>query len=313
VRVLRARRGGLMKRSIALLALAGLAGCSSVKMEQRGGCWVRKTERLGNTREELGPCGRPPPEWTDDRITRIVQECVAQDDFRWQGHALAAWSRGQPLPERPSAESVLATCMAESARAAISENERLQARLEEVSADRTALAARTEEDRGHLLESYDRLAADLGEAAKKPQPPATATATATTSATTDGSVTGTAEGGAPPTTVVATAPASVAAPAAAAPGSNGADGRDGAPGAPGASAATAEPIATAALPIAGPDRPTASEGAVPASAAVKATNAKKRVTHSGRRTPRPKAQCAPGAGAPERPSAAGAVAPPDAR
>lgn len=203
-----------MNRMIALLALGATAACSSVKLVQREGCWVRRTERLGSVKEDLGPCTRKPPEWADDRITRVVQECVAQDDYRWQSRAMAAWSRGGALPDRPPEEAVLKACLDESARTALSENERLQARLDELAGERAALAARVADDRTHLLTSYDRIAGDLGEAAKKPQPPASATATATTTASADGEVSGTT--GAPPrTTVAAAAPSTSDAPGAA--------------------------------------------------------------------------------------------------
>jgi hypothetical protein len=165
---------------LAMGAALGLAftGCTTVKLAQRDGCWVRRTSEPGRIREELGPCVKPPPKWADDRITRIVQECVAEDDHRWEARALAAWSRGEVLPDRAAPESVLRACMDESARAALAENEGLQARLADVKADRDRLAARADDDRKRLLASHDSLAADLGAAAKKPLPPLSATATA---------------------------------------------------------------------------------------------------------------------------------------
>jgi hypothetical protein len=69
-------------------------------MTQRDGCWVKQTEKWPKVvTEELGPCARAETRWADDRMTRLVQECVAQADHRWQTRALEAWSRGQPLPD----------------------------------------------------------------------------------------------------------------------------------------------------------------------------------------------------------------------
>ncbi|HET9452050.1 MAG TPA: hypothetical protein VFO83_14265, partial [Aggregicoccus sp.] len=95
---------------LGLLALGG--GCSSTKVLQRDGCWVRETKRFpGQLKEEVGPCARPAPAWSEDRLTRLVQECVAQDDHRWQARALAAWGRGEPAPERAPDQQVLESCM----------------------------------------------------------------------------------------------------------------------------------------------------------------------------------------------------------
>ncbi|BDG05441.1 hypothetical protein [Anaeromyxobacter oryzae] len=212
-----------MNRTIALIALAVTTACSTVKLVQRDGCWVRRTERPGSVKEELGPCQRPEPKWADDRVTRIVQECVSQADWRWQTQALAAWSRGEPVPERAPADVLLKACLDESALSTLAHDAQLQARaeaakdrledarsrLDEVKADRAALAARSDEDRSRMFQAFDRIAGDLGEAAKKPLPPATATATATTSATSDGKLSGSTEG-APPATTVVTSPAAPA-------------------------------------------------------------------------------------------------------
>ncbi|HEX7622188.1 MAG TPA: hypothetical protein VF400_01355, partial [Anaeromyxobacteraceae bacterium] len=87
-----------------LLAMTA-TGCTTVKLAQRDGCWVRKTERfLVGSKEEVGPCAPPAPNWSDDRLTRLVQECASRADYRWQGRALEAWNRREPMPERPSEE-----------------------------------------------------------------------------------------------------------------------------------------------------------------------------------------------------------------
>jgi hypothetical protein len=207
--------------AIALAAVLG--GCSTTRVVQRDGCWVRETKRtlLGKT-EELGPCMRPQPKWAEDRLTRLVQECMAEADHRWTVRAIEAWSRKEPLPAQEPEKDVARACMNEAASGAITQNETLRERLAEVTSDRTALAARTAETDAHLRASHDRLAEFLGEAAKRPPPVATATATATSdgTATTDTgltSETGTSSQAVPAAApVVHTAAAPPAAPAPAA-------------------------------------------------------------------------------------------------
>lgn len=167
-----------MRISWAMLGLA-IAGCASVRLVQREQCWVRQTTRLGQVKEELGPCRREPPAWSQDRLTRIVQECMAQADYRWQNLAVAAWARGERLPARPSEDASMSQCLEQASRSVVGENERLKERLAELTGDRDDQAAQARQDREHFLASWDKLAGDLGEAAKRPLPPATATATAT--------------------------------------------------------------------------------------------------------------------------------------
>jgi hypothetical protein len=176
-------------RAMGLLLLAGiLGGCTTVKLTQRDGCWVRSTHRtLHGTQEDVGPCVRPPPRWSEDRLTRLVQECVAQADYRWQGRALAAWNRHEPLPAQDSQATVIKTCMNEAAAGVVTQNETLRQRLAEISSDREALRADATKGTEHLRASADKLTEYLGEAAKRPPPVATATATSTSdgTATTD--------------------------------------------------------------------------------------------------------------------------------
>src|SRR5438094_250785 len=74
-----------------------LLACTSVKMVQREGCWVKQTERtLGGTTEELGFCSKQRPEWAQDRLARLVQECMAQADYRWENRAPAARTPAPP-------------------------------------------------------------------------------------------------------------------------------------------------------------------------------------------------------------------------
>jgi hypothetical protein len=202
--------------AIALAAVLG--GCTTTRVVQRDGCWVRETKRtlLGKT-EELGPCMRPQPRWAEDRLTRLVQECMAEADHRWTVRAIEAWSRKEPLPAQEPEKDVARACMNEAASGAVTQNETLRERLAEISSDRATLAAKAAETDAHLRASNDRLAEWLGEAAKRPPPVATATATASSdgSATTDAglaSETGTTSQAVPAAAPVV--PAAAAAPAA---------------------------------------------------------------------------------------------------
>src|SRR5512141_1464944 len=123
-----ARRGNM--RALGVILLAGvLGGCTTVKLTQRDGCWVRETHRtLRGTQEDVGPCVRPQPRWSEDRLTRLVQECVAQADYRWQVRALAAWNRREAMPAQDTQETVIKTCMNESAAGVVTRNETLQER-----------------------------------------------------------------------------------------------------------------------------------------------------------------------------------------
>src|SRR5258706_15892559 len=90
-------QGGVMKRMVALAALA--ASCTSVRMVQRDGCWMKQTDStFGGSRQELGFCTRSQPDWAQDRLARPVQECMGQADYRWQNRAIAGGTRGQPNP-----------------------------------------------------------------------------------------------------------------------------------------------------------------------------------------------------------------------
>jgi hypothetical protein len=177
----------------ALLATA-LAGCTGTKLVQRDGCWIKRTEKIfRHVEEELGPCARTSSPWAEDRLTRLIQECVSREDYRWQTRAIAAWNRGEPWPPQASEQNVLSACMTDSTRALMTENDALKRRLETmndrvtevakerdaVAKDRDAVRARFDDDRKRLFESQEKLAGYLGEAAKKAQQPATATATAT--------------------------------------------------------------------------------------------------------------------------------------
>ncbi len=206
--------GGDMKRmaAVAVLAMA-LGGCTASKMEQRNGCWVRQVRTFpSSVKEEIGPCARPTPVWSEDRLTRLVQECVMHADYRWQSSALVAWNRGEPMPEREPEEKVLGACMARAETVLNTEKGAVEQRLSEVSKERDSLKASMEKERAEyqanmekaralheawlqqaraqhdasmeraqnqLHESNNRLTEVLGEAAKKPAPNAVATATAT--------------------------------------------------------------------------------------------------------------------------------------
>ncbi|WP_228558363.1 hypothetical protein [Myxococcus sp. AB056] len=192
-------------RLVAAVSLAMVASaCTSVRMEQRDGCWVKQTRAFPSTlKEEVGPCARPVPVWSEDRLTRLVQECVMHTDYRWQSTALVAWNRSEPLPERESEEKVLAACMARTETILNTEKGALEQRLSEVAQERDTLKASIEKERNQhqatlteqltrhdasmerarnqMHESNSLLAEALGEAAKKPAPSAVATATSTSS------------------------------------------------------------------------------------------------------------------------------------
>lgn len=185
----------------------GVAGCTSVKMVQRDGCWVRETKKLGVVKEELGPCAAPTPTWSDDRLTRLVQECTARADQRWRAHAISAFQRRAALPPDATDEAVRSACVADATKLAVTENEALvaetvalkaklaagdaerealraqaakehEALVERVAKDHEAFVSRDAKERDVLAESTSKLADYLGQAANKPTQPAVATATA---------------------------------------------------------------------------------------------------------------------------------------
>src|SRR5918911_838708 len=160
--------GGSMKGIGAVLVAVTLGGCTSVKLAQRDGCWVRHTEGfLRGTKEELGPCARPQPPWVEDRLGRLVQECQARADYRWQSRALAAWSRGEKMPEQASENAILQECMGEATRSMMAENEALKGKLAEAGSDRDALKARVEEERKAMQDERAGLQAALEDARKR--------------------------------------------------------------------------------------------------------------------------------------------------
>ena len=168
--------------------LPALWACTSTRMVQREGCWLKQTEKWpGRVSEELGFCSKPPPVWAQDRAARLVQECMAQADFRWQNRALAAWMRGDPIPAQDSDDKIAQTCMNETAAALgkEAETQALKSRLAELSQDRDSLRNVSESDREFLKQSSDKMVSALGEAAKKPPPSAVATATSTGTAKTE--------------------------------------------------------------------------------------------------------------------------------
>jgi hypothetical protein len=178
-----------MKRFALVAAVfPALFACTSVHMVQREGCWVKHTDKWpGREYEELGFCTKAPPVWAQDRVARLVQECMAQADYRWQNRALAAWTRGDPIPPQDSDDKIVETCMKE-ASAALgqeAENSALKSRLAELSQDRDSLRNVSEADREFLKQSSDKMVSALGEAAKKPPPSAVATATSTGTAKTE--------------------------------------------------------------------------------------------------------------------------------
>lgn len=116
-------------RLVGVLLLSLACACSTTKVLQRDGCWVRSTKRLGNVREEIGPCSRPAPQWSQDRLTRLTQECMAAEESRWMSRAVVAWGRGEPLPPRASDEQLMKQCIFEPAKM-VDESEAKRARLD---------------------------------------------------------------------------------------------------------------------------------------------------------------------------------------
>jgi hypothetical protein len=160
-------------------------GCGSVKMAQRDGCWVRHSDGfLQKETEEVGICTRAEPKWSNDRVTRLVQECMAEADYRWRNEALSAWNDGKALPPAQSEHEVMQKCMNDAATSLIRENEGLNQRVAELTKERNALAARTDADHRDLRASQSEMTAALGEAAKRPAPNAYALSTSSGTAST---------------------------------------------------------------------------------------------------------------------------------
>ena len=188
-----------MTRTLLVAALGALA-CTSVHMVQRDGCWLKKTERtFGGEREELGFCAKPSPAPAEDRMSRLVQECMAQADYRWQNRAIAAWNKNEPIPPQDNDQEIAKACMGQASAAlgVEAENLALKERIADLSKDRDTLKMSSDKDREFLQQSSDKMITALGEAAKKPAPNATATATSTTKTESD-----TTAQPVPPTTVV---------------------------------------------------------------------------------------------------------------
>jgi hypothetical protein len=154
-----------MRILAAVVATAVLAGCTSVKMVQRDGCWVRRTEKrgLGTVTEEIGPCARPAPAYVENEpLIRIVQECVSRADYRWQMRALAAWDRHEPWPAQLSESSVLQQCMSDAAKNILGEaavlkekNAALEQRLAALAKEHEALKRTSDEERKELVQRSD--------------------------------------------------------------------------------------------------------------------------------------------------------------
>lgn len=169
---------------VAAVGLVGFGCAPNVKVLQREGCWVKQTESFPKTiSEEVGFCARKAPVWSNDRVTRLVQECMAEADYRWQTEALNAWSRGAPLPKQSSEDAVMKACMDRASTTVVLENEGLRRRVAELTEEQKTLMKMAEEDRAHFRAAQEQMTQALGEAAKKPAPSAFATANSNGTAT----------------------------------------------------------------------------------------------------------------------------------
>jgi hypothetical protein len=200
-----------LTRTVLVSVGLSLIACSSTRVAERDGCWVKRTEGAFGSGEQIGFCTREPPAVAvadNDRLTRLVLVCLAQANHRWENQALAAWNHDQPIPPQADDAQVVRACMTEVATALglEAENTALKSRLAELGQDRDALKTSAERDRQFLQQNSDKMVTALGEAAKKPAPAATATASvkSETELKSQGSQ------AAPPTTVVGVAPPAAA-------------------------------------------------------------------------------------------------------
>jgi len=153
---------------VGVALLVGAGGCTSVKMVQRDGCWVRRTEKpFGRVHEEVGPCARAQPKWAEDRLLRLVQECVADADWRWHSRALETWSRGLPYATpQPRQEELLKACMEEARAGMAMEIDAaalraklgdLSGRISELSGERDALRGDVAREQAKQQDRNDKL------------------------------------------------------------------------------------------------------------------------------------------------------------
>jgi hypothetical protein len=158
---------------VGVALLVGAGGCTSVKMVQRDGCWVRRTEKVfGRVHEEVGPCARAQPKWAEDRLLRLVQECVADADWRWHSRALETWSRGLPYATpQPRQEELLKACMEEARAGMAMEIDAaalkaklgdLSGRISELSSERDALRGDVAREQAKQEDRSDKLVDWIG-------------------------------------------------------------------------------------------------------------------------------------------------------
>jgi hypothetical protein len=198
-----------LTRTVLVSVGLSLIACSSTRVVQRDGCWVKRTEGAFGSSEQIGFCSRQPQALVEnDRLTRLVQECLAQADHHWENNALQAWNHDKPIPAQLDDAQVVQACMTQ-VQAALgleAENRALKARLAELGQDRDALKTTAESDRQFMQQNSDKMVTALGEAAKKPAPAATATA----SVKSETELKSQTPQAAPPTTVVGVAPPAAA-------------------------------------------------------------------------------------------------------
>ena len=168
-----------LSRAVFVSVGFSLIACTSTRMVQRDGCWLKRTEGAFGSNEQLGFCSRPQQPPAQDRVARLVQECMAQSDHRWENQALAAWNQNRPIPPQANDAEVVRMCMqhVSAVLGLEAENTALKQRLADLGQDREQLRTASDRDRQFIEQNSDKMVTALGEAAKKPAPAATATAT----------------------------------------------------------------------------------------------------------------------------------------
>src|SRR5256885_14410980 len=104
----------MMRIGMAAAVVGALVGCTSVRMVERDGCWLKQTEKWpSRVNEELAFCKKAAPAPDKYPLALLVAESVAQADCRWENGAIRTGSPGSRFPPRDSDEKIAASCMTE--------------------------------------------------------------------------------------------------------------------------------------------------------------------------------------------------------